>query len=333
MSLAPLVVVTGATGFIGRHLLPALRSAGYRVRALVGPGRSLASEGVEVRPVASLTEAGALTPLLDGAAAVLHFAGRAHRLRDMAADPAEAFRAANVAPTEALAVAARAAGVRQFVFASSLSVVGPTSDVALTAESPTRPATPYGRSKLEAEQRLHALAAGGSMAVAVLRLPMVYGPGMRGNPLRLFRLVARGWPVPFGAVRNRRSQLYVGELARVLVAVLARAPVAGTFYAADAEDLSTPEFTRRAARALGVTPRMLPVPPVLFRAAGALGSLLPAAIPFPRSREAAIGPTCSLFVDTTARQAASGWRPQPTVDAAFATTAQWVRAAWREGGA
>ncbi len=319
------VAVTGAAGFIGRHLCARLRAAGHPVRALVRRPVGGWGEGVDERIVADLADRDALARAAAGCDAVVHLAGRAHVLRETAADPGAAFHRANVDGTASALAAARAAGARRFVLLSSAAAVGPADAGCVDDATPARPASPYGASKLAAEELVRG-AAGGTLGT-ILRPPMVYGPGMKGNPLRLFRLLDRGLPLPLGAVRNRRSTLYVGNLVDAVAAALAAPGAAGTFAVTDGEALSTPDFVRRAARALGRPARLVPVPPAALRALGAAGDRLARLMPAPVTSATFDSLVGSLVLDDRALRAATGWAPRHTVDDALRHTAAWYRGA------
>jgi nucleoside-diphosphate-sugar epimerase len=218
-SLPPGVAVTGASGFIGRHLCARLRAAGHPVRALVRRPTGGWGDAIDERVVPDLADRDALARAAAGCDVLIHLAGRAHVLRETAADPAAAFHHANVDGTASALDAARAVGARQFVLLSSIAAVGAADAGCVDDATPAQPASSYGASKLAAEELVRGRA--GGMCATIFRPPMVYGPGMKGNPLRLFRLLDRGLPLPLGAVRNRRSLLYVGNLVDAVVAALA----------------------------------------------------------------------------------------------------------------
>jgi UDP-glucose 4-epimerase len=167
---------------------------------------------------------------------------------DTAGDRFSAYRRANVDGTRAVLDAARAAGARTFVFASSVKAVGERSETPWTESVEPRPVDPYGVSKLEGERVVLGAAA---IRAVVLRLPLVYGPGVRANMLRLFRAVDSGWPLPVGGVKNRRSLLYVGNLVAAIRRALEVDRVRGTYFLADGEGASTEDLVRAIARALG----------------------------------------------------------------------------------
>ncbi len=312
------VLVTGASGFVGRALCPALRDAGHRVIAAVRNASGV-PEGCEVRLVDDIGPDTDWTEALQDVEAVVHLAARVHVMRKSAADPSTAFRRTNTEGTLCLARAGAKAGVRRFVFLSSIKVLGEASSHGpLTGASPPNPQDPYAVSKREAETGLSDLAREFGMEVVILRPPLVYGPGVRGNFLSLLRLIDRGFPLPLGAVRNHRSLLGLGNLADAIGLCLTHpAAPGGTFLLRDGEDLSTPELVRRLARALERQPRLWPLPePVLTLTAGALG----------KSAEARrlLG---SLTVDDRLIRQELAWNPPFTVDEGLAETAAWFHAA------
>jgi len=259
------VLVTGASGFLGGHLARALRAEGA-VGASRGPQTD---ESIEwVRPF-DPADAHAARAALLGVDVVIHAAGRAHVLRETQADPLAAFRDANVTATQVLLDAAREVGVQRFMLLSSVSVYGDQVSGVVSAETRTAPSTPYGVSRLEAEQVVRD---GSAITTMVLRLPMAYGPGMKGNPLRLFDVVAQGIPLPLGSIANRRSALYVGNLVEAVRRLLSLPLPSGTvLLAADAESVSTPALVREIATALGRPSRVFPCPVPLLRAVARIG--------------------------------------------------------------
>lgn len=251
--------VTGATGFIGRHLLRALIGRGDEVVALVRrPEDPALPTGVRTCP---LDEPAALR----GADVVFHLAARAHFLRDDATDPMAEYRRVNTDLTLSLARATAEAGAH-FVFVSSIAVYGLSHSVeAITEDTPALPRTPYGQSKLAAEQGLHALRSTTGLKLTIVRPPLVYGPGNPGNMERLMGLIRSGLPLPLASLRNRRSFLYVGNLVDALLRCAASPATGATYLVADSRDLSTPELIRELARAMGRPARLLPFPPGALR--------------------------------------------------------------------
>jgi nucleoside-diphosphate-sugar epimerase len=266
------VLVTGATGFVGRALVRRLLADGRQVRAAVRPGATALPREVETAVIGDIGPETDWRTALAGVGAIVHLAARAHVLRDSSPDVHALYRAVNTLGALRLAEAAAAAGVRRFVFLSSARVHGDHSTGApFTESSPLAATDPYGRSKAEAERGLAALAAAGGLDPVILRPPLVYGPGARGNFARLVRLVARGVPLPLGAVRNRRSLVFVGNLVDAIVRSLDHPAAAReTFMVSDGEDVSTAELVRRIAQAIGRPARLMPVPVGLLRLGGAV---------------------------------------------------------------
>lgn len=301
------VLITGASGFIGRTLAERLLREGLTVRAAVHR-REPAVAGL-----AEQAAVGAVGPDTDWRAAVadvdvvVHLAGRAHVLAESSAEPLKAFRQVNTDGTARLADQAAAAGVRRFILASSIGVHGVTTDGRgpFHVDDVPAPVEPYAVSKLDAENRLREVAARTSMETAVVRPPLVYGPGAGGNFARLVHWVRQGVPLPLAAVHNRRSLIAVDNLVDLFRRLLDHpAAAGGTFLASDGEDLSTPALIRRLGQAAGRRARLWPVPVTLLRAgAGLVG----------RGSDAQrlLG---SLCVDATPTRAALDWRPPISVD-------------------
>lgn len=311
------VLVTGATGFIGRVLCEHLARSGHTVRVALRGRRPLPAGVAECTLVGEIGSATAWETALRDVELVVHAAARTHVLH---ADPGGAthYAEVNAAGTRRLAQAAVAAGVRRFVYLSSIKVNGEaTRGRPYTAADPPAPADDYGRSKLQGETWLTQAAASGGMQAAIVRPPLVYGPGVGANFLRLMRWVDGRRPLPFGAIRNRRSLVNVWNLADLIAVLLARpGAVHGVWLMSDGEDCSTPELIQHLGRALQRPVRLLAVPVPLLRLAATLSG---------RGREAAR--LCdSLAVDDGPTRAALGWRPPVAMDEALAHTAAWFRA-------
>lgn len=315
-----MIVISGSDGFVGAALCDHLRAARRHFRGLVRritPGTASRAEYLAVGDLATADDT-TLDRALEGVRAVVHLAGRAHVMREHAPDPAAAYHAANVVASERLMRASLRCGVERFVYVSTIKVLGDTSPPGrpLRDDDPPMPDDLYAHSKWEAERALTTLADASSLALTVLRPPLVYGPHVRGNFLELWRTVARGVPLPLGLIGNRRQLLYVGNLAHAIVALIyVMPPAPGTFVIADLEAVSTPDLARRMAGVLGRRLLLLPVPaPLVAMAATAAGRGAMA------SR--VLG---SLEIDASALAARIG--PLPfSLDDGLAATAQW----WRE---
>lgn len=258
------------------------------------------------------------TTVLNGVDCVVHLAARAHVMDDSAPEPLAAYREVNVAGTRRLAEQAAAAGVRRLVMVSSIKVNGERTapGAPFLFSDPPAPEDAYGLSKWEAEQALWLVAAETGLEVVVVRPPLVYGPGARGNFQRLLRWVARGLPLPLGAVENRRSLVALDNLVDLLRVCIDHPAATGqTFLVSDGEDLSTPELIRRLAAAMGRKPRLLPVPPALLRLGGWL---------LGRSGEVArlLG---SLQVDIAHTREILGWTPPISVQEGLRRTVEGPR--------
>jgi len=315
-----MIVITGADGFIGTalvgHCIATGRSHVAVVRRPTDRPGAIHPYRAQIDDLATAPDA-VLDAIVGGAAAVVHLAGRAHVLAETAADPAAAYRAANVVALERIAAAAVRGGVRRFVLASTIKVHGESTVAGrpIRAGDALDPRDAYARSKVEAEDALNAVASGTSLEPVALRLPLVYGPRVKGNFLTLLDAVARGAPMPFGRIDNRRDLLYVGNLVQAIVALIdAPGMVAGAWLAADGEAVSTAELVRRIAVALDVPARVLDVPrPLVVLAAKAMG------------RGALVARTVeSLEVDASPLAKRIG-PPFFTLDRGLAATAAWWR--------
>jgi nucleoside-diphosphate-sugar epimerase len=319
------VLVTGAGGFLGGHVCRALAERGLTVRGLVRRRDTRLAAGVDPRYVGGLDDRAALAEALEGVEGVVHLAAHVHQpsRRRGGGSGDEAFHAVNVEGTRVLLEAAVAAGVRDFVLASSTKAVGEGEDRPYTEATRPAPADPYGATKLEAERLVRGYA--DRLHAPVLRLPLVYGPGMKANALRLFDAVAEGTPLPLGAVHNRRSFLFTGNLTAAMLATLESDAGSDTFFVSDGEDMSTAELARRIGRALGRPARLVPVPAPALRAAGRAGDLLARLVPWPLTSAAVDRLLGSLAVDTGKLTEATGYRPPYTVDEGLRITADWYR--------
>ncbi len=304
-------LVTGAGGFIGSALVKALDGHPVR-RALRTPSATAQADDFVCGDIGPDTE---WQPALRNVDCVVHLAARTHVLRENTADPLAAYRSVNVDGTRRLAEQAAAAGVRRFVFLSSIKVNGEsTSSRPFSTNDTPAPEDAYGISKLEAENALREIADRSGMEWVILRPPLVYGPGVKGNFLQLLKAVAKGVPLPLASIDNRRSLVYVGNLVDAIIACIQTPAAAGkTFLISDGEDLSTPELIRRLATAMSRSPRLLPCPPALLALAARLFGQGAA---FQRL-------SGSLAVDISALRQTLNWHPRHSTNQGFSATVQW----------
>lgn len=303
---AQTVLVTGATGFVGKALCAQLARLGYRVCAAVrtdGSANGLLADEVLVGELGANTD---WTSAVAGASAVVHLAARVHVMDDQASDPLAEFRRVNVQGTLRLAQQAAQAGVRRFVYISSIKALGEATlvDQPFTEESPAHPSDAYGISKLEAELGLRDLALQTGLEVVIIRPPLVYGPGVKANFAALMRAVQRGVPLPLGAVHNVRSLVGLDNLVDFIVTCLAHPKAANqNFMVSDGQDLSTTDLIRAMAQGAGVKARLVPAPVWALKAvANVLG------------KGEAVQRLCgSLQVDITKARTLLDWTPPVTV--------------------
>lgn len=312
------VLVTGMTGHIGGALTATLRTAGFSVS---GAGRSKSlperfGHGIEYVEVGALGAETDWSKPLRNAEAVVHLAGIAHVVRKGNNDLLSTYRRVNTLATERLAIQAARAGVRRFVFVSSVLIHGHHSQSSPFQESDRpAPSDPYARSKWEAEKSLVRIARETELELVIVRPPLVYGPGAKGNFLRLMRIVDRGTPLPLASIRNRRSLVGLTNLCDLLRHCLERSEAAGqTFLAAD-ETLPTPALVHRIADALGRPARLWPCPPELLRLGGRLTG----------QRSAVARLTESLEIDSGKARRLLDWSPSVSMGEELMAAAAWWR--------
>ncbi len=294
------VLITGANGFIGGHLCRLLETAGIGVVRTV---RKPQTGCVAVGNVDGDTDWSAA---LRGVDVVVHLAARVHMLKDSVSDPTAEFRNVNVVGTANLARQAAQAGARRFVFISSIAVHGLTSgERPFSSRDIPDPHDAYGLSKLEAEQQLKQIAGEAGMEFVIVRPPLVYGPGVGANFLRLMKLAGSGRPLPLGAVHNRRNPVFVGNLCDLIFQCLENPAAAGqTFLVSDGQDVSTPDLLRMLAKEMGKKTRLISVPVGLLQLAGRLTGY-----------SGEITRLCgSLQVDIEHTRKTLGWRPPFTLE-------------------
>lgn len=299
------ILVTGATGFVGGQLIrrladqPSIAVRGAVRATPTGDHPGLFAVG-EINGDTDWSEA------LQGQRVVVHTAARAHIMNDMAADPLTEFRSVNVTGTLNLACQAAAAGVGRFVFVSSIKVNGEQTllDACFVADDAPVPEDPYGISKWEAEQGLQKFARETCMEVVIIRPPLVYGPGVKGNFASMIKLVGRGLPLPLGVVHNKRSLVALDNLVDLIITCIDHPGAANqTFLVSDGEDISTTQLLQGVAEAMGKPSRLIPVPASLLQfGATLLGKKAVA--------QRLLG---SLQVDISHTQKCLNWTPPLTV--------------------
>lgn len=304
------ILVTGASGFVGAALMQRLNADGRRAIA------AMRTYAPPARPAPSLSADSDWSFLLHGIDVVVHAAARVHVMNEKSANPLAAFRAANVDGTLALARQAASAGVRRFVFISSIKVNGEETapGKAFSAADIPAPVDAYGFSKAEAEAGLWEIARDTGMQVVVIRPPLVYGPGVKANFQSMMQWLQRGVPLPLSGIRNKRSLVGLDNLVDLIATCIDHPAAAGQiFLAADGEDMSTPELLRRVAVSLGTEARLFPVPERIMIAAAHLAGK-------PALARRLLG---SLQVDITAARVLLDWQPPVTVDQGLRQTAAW----------
>jgi nucleoside-diphosphate-sugar epimerase len=301
------VLITGSNGFIGKTLLLALPTRAHKTLATVRAvpdDRNPLPNAVVIGDIDAATN---WSTALHGTDAVIHLAARVHVMRDTAIDPLAEFRSVNTEGTLNLARQAAAAGVRRFIFLSTIGVNGNSTahGKIFTENSASLPHDPYSVSKHEAEVGLRAISKSTGMEIVIIRPTLVHGSKAPGNFGKLTRLVTKGLPLPLASIDNRRSLVGIDNLVDFIITCLEHSAAANqTFLASDGEDLSTPDLIRRMARAMNCPARLLPVPKsMLMVAATMLGK-----------RDMAQRLCGSLQVDISKARALLGWNPPVSVD-------------------
>jgi nucleoside-diphosphate-sugar epimerase len=311
------VLVTGANGFIGSVLCSRLLAEKCTVSGTVRSAENYSLvqgfKSVIIGDVKAVTD---WCAALQGIDTVVHLAARVHVMKDSSVEPLQAYREVNVQGTERLARQAADRGVKRFIFISTVKVNGEENKKAYTESDPPSPLDAYGISKMEAEKALTNISVKTGMEVVILRPPLVYGPGVKANFLKLLGLIDRGIPLPLGSANNQRSLIYVENLVDAVIECISHPAAAGqTYLVNDRQDVSTPELICMIAAALQKQPRLFRFPPLALFIAGRLSGKGPAV-------DRLIG---SLTVDTAKIKNELGWAPPFTLEEGLHKTAFWYK--------
>ena len=309
------VLVTGASGFVGSALCGHLIERGVTTTGVVRHFPTNPVQGVDYQIVSGLSKSKLWNEILTGVDVVVHCAARAHVMRDSEKDPLAVYREVNVEGTRNLAEQAASCGIKRFVYISSIKVNGEeTNERPFKADDIPAPEDSYGISKWEAEQVLQKIGCNSEMEIVIIRPPLVYGPEVRANFLKLMKLVKSGLPLPFGAIHNSRSFVAVDNLVDLILICLHHpAAINQTFLVSDGDDLSTTELLHRTAKALGKSSRLIPIPVFLLRTAALLL----------RKTDFAQRLCGSLQIDICKAKQLLGWTPKVSVDEALLKTTKY----------
>ncbi|MCX5848963.1 MAG: SDR family oxidoreductase [Deltaproteobacteria bacterium] len=311
------VLVTGATGFIGKGLCKRIVAEGWTVRGSVRSENQAhllprEAEYVQIDSIGPDTD---WTNALTDVETVIHLAGRAHIIKDTSFGSLSEYRVVNTAGTERLARFAASKGVRRFVFMSTVKVNGEGRASAYTEKDIPNPSDSYGISKWEAEKILKIIADQTGMEVVVIRAPIVYGPEVKANFLRLLRAVDQGIFLPFARINNKRSMIYLNNLVDVIMTCLTHPKANGTYFVRDNKDMSTPELIRLLAMALGKPERLFYLPLSLLNLGGWMTG----------NSKAIDTLTGSLTVDSSKIKRELGWEPFFSVEEGIMETVRYYK--------
>jgi UDP-glucose 4-epimerase len=308
---------------VGQHLAADLAKAGIKAKGTTRRPGPL-SESVDWYTISSGTDRAALRRAVDGVDTVFHLAARVHIPQSRLFDELDEYRRTNCEATSTLLHECAAAGVRRFIFASTVKVMGPYNGTPFTEEMIPDPEDAYAQSKLESESIVREVASRHSIDFVILRFPVIYGSHMKANMLRLFEAISSGMPLPFRGVSNTRSVLYVENAVAALRHVAATEAAKGeTFFISDGTDYSTEELVRLIAAAMKTSPRLFKVPSALLRGTARLGDIVSGVIPFPISSGIMARMFGSLTVDDSRIRRLTQFENRFTTSEGIARTAIW----------
>lgn len=308
--------ISGASGFVGKRLCAELMRRGHAARAVIRSANTFVIDNIELVIVPSISDETDWADMLRDVDVIIHLAARVHVMHDATSNPLEEYRRVNVAGTEHLARSAAATGVKRLVYVSSIKVNGEATygDKIFTEAEKSAPEDPYSVSKYEAEQALQRVAQETSLEIVIVRPPLVYGPGVKGNFAQMLKVLAKGIPLPLASVTNLRSLVYVENLVDALILCATHPAAAGqTYLVSDGEDISTSDLLRQLGAALGHSARLFPCPPALLKLAGRLIGKL-------NQVERLLG---SLQVDSGKIRRELNWIPPSTLEQGLQATADW----------
>jgi len=300
------ILVTGANGFICRNLCPVLKEKGYYVRGAVRGEAHDVSGADEYIKVGNINESTDWQQTLDGVDTVIHLAARVHVISDLSDTSVEIFRKINVRGTERLALSAAKAGVRRFIFISSIGVNGDSSqNKTFTEDSIPNPVGAYAVSKWEAENVLKKIGDSTGMEIVILRPPLIYGPGVKANFKNLIKLAGSGMPLPFKKINNLRSFLYIGNLIDIIdICIKHPMAIGETFIISDGQDISTPDLIKMISCIMGKKSSLFYLHPGILKALCKIVGL-----------ETELRKlTGSLLVDSSKIRNLLGWKPPFTME-------------------
>lgn len=309
------VLVTGATGFVGQSVVKALKHANAYVVAV---GRDLSTSDADVSvSVPDYCAQGVWQKSLSGCDIAIHLAARVHVMHDVAENPLDAFLAVNLHGTVNLAEAAAKAGIKRFVYVSSIKVNGEfTNKRAFTENYAQNPQDPYAISKWHAEEALRKIEKVTGMEVVILRPPLIYGPSVKANFAALLKLVDKKLPLPLASINNKRSLIYVGNFVDAIITCATHANAAGqTYLVSDGEDVSMPQLIKKIASALNKPNYLFPFPMIIMRL---FAKIIGKAASVDRL-------TQSLVIDSSKIRQELDWKPPFTMEQGLKVTADWYR--------
>lgn len=308
------IFITGANGFVGKALCEELLSRKFHVRAVVRSAEKQKQLIEKFREIeCGVQENFHKTdwlPFLEGIDTIVHLASRVHVMNEQLENPLNEYRRINVNLTEQLAEAAIKAGVKRFVYISSVKVNGEvtTENQKFKESDIPCPQDFYAQSKLETEQALQKIAANSDLEIVILRPPLIYGEGVKANFLKLIQTINKGWPLPLGAIHNQRSLIYVKNFADAIIACIQNEKAKGQIYlVSDNEDVSTPELIQKLAVAMNKPARLISIKPSWLKFVGKITG----------KQEAVQRLLSSLQIETSKIRDELGWIPAYTMEEAF----------------